>query len=839
MKVSVNWIKQFTNVTIPTDELVAKIGAQLGEVESVTELGPRYQGIVIARVVSCEKHPNADKLSVCMIDDGGVVADVARDSAGLVQVVCGAPNVAADMNVVWLPPGVTVPSTYDNEPFVLGARELRGVMSNGMLASAAELAISDDHSGIVAVEVPCEPGDMFARVYQLDDTIIEIENKMFTHRPDCFGIIGVAREIAGITEQQFISPHWYQQEVDRIKPSHHDMKLALHNGASELVPRLMAVGIEGVVVRPSSFLMQTYLSRVGLRPINNIVDVTNYAMYVSGQPTHAYDYEKLRAVAGASDHDVLTLSARLSRPGETLPLLNGKTITLADEKSVIIAANDRAVGLAGIMGGSETEVDSSTTRIVIECAGFDMYTVRKSSMQYGLFTDAVTRFGKGQSVLQNPAVLAETTALVQSVAGGEVATKVLDAPHTIAGPTSVSVTAQFVNARLGSSLTAEAMAVLLTRVEFGVQIHGDELVIQVPFWRTDIAIAEDIIEEIGRLYGYDQLPQILPYRDIAPVQKSETFRLRQDIRRVLSSAGANEVLSYSFVHGKLLAAAGQDSALAFSLTNAISPDLQHYRLSITPSLLDKVHMNIKAGYDEFGLFEIGKVHAKSDIAEDGLPAEFERLAYVVAANERTARSRDTGAAYYTAKTMLEQLVPHAELRYVPFAESPISNHAMFAQLQAPFEPGRSAVIFAGERLLGVVGEFREATKRACKLPQFTAGFEVFLSTLGTIGVGGHQYTPLTKYPKVTQDISLKATHTVRYQALYDELLSSIDQIMPNDVAVQLIPISIYEPENSESLHYSFRVTLLPEQHTLQAAHVNELLDGVATSLGSSLGVARV
>lgn len=839
MKISVNWITQFTDITLSTDELVAKIGAQLGEVESVVALGPKYQGIVIARIVSCEKHPNADKLSVCMIDDGGVVTDVAREENGYVQVVCGAPNVAAGMTVVWLPPGATVPSTFDAEPFVLGSRELRGVMSNGMLASAAELAISDDHSGIVAVEVPCNPGDMFAQVYQLDDTIIEIENKMFTHRPDCFGILGVAREIAGITGRQFTSPDWYQQEVDRIKPARHDMKIEILNEANDAVPRFMVVGIDGVTVRPSSLMMQTYLSRVGLRPINNIVDVTNYVMYLTGQPTHAYDYDKLRSVAGTPEHDSLVLSARMSKQGETLPLLNGKSIGMVDEKSVIIAADQRPVGLAGIMGGSETEVDAHTTRVVIECANFDMYTVRKSSMQYGLFTDAVTRFGKGQSAFQNPAVLAETALLVQAVAGGEIATKVLDAPHETVALPSVAVSASFINARLGSELTTDAIVELLSRVEFGVVRHDDHLVISVPFWRTDIAIAEDIVEEVGRLYGYDRLPQILPHRDITPVQKSDTFTLRQNIRQLLSGAGASEVLSYSFVHGRLLAATNQDNSLAFSLINALSPDLEYYRLSMTPSLLDKVHMNIKSGYDEFGLFEMGKVHAKSEIAEDGLPAEFERLAYVVSANERTNRSRETGAAYYTAKLMLEQLVPGNNLRYISFAESPIKDHAMFAQLQAPFDPGRSAVVFVGDRLLGVVGEYRETTKRALKLPQFTAGFEVFLSSLGVSGIGIRPYVPLTKYPKVTQDISLRAINTIRYHALYDELLTSIGQIMPEDVAVQLMPVTIYAPENTDSVHYSFRITLLPQQHTLQAAHVNELLDKVATILGSSLGVVRI
>src|SRR5690349_18413249 len=196
MKVSVNWLRQFTDIDISIDELVEKIGAQLGAVEEVIDLGKKYQGIIIAKVVSCEKHPNADKLSVCWIDDGGLATGVERNEHGLIRVVCGAPNVREGLSVVWLPPGVTVPASYDKDPFVLEARELRGVVSNGMLASASELAIGDDHNGIVEVEMEVVPGSSFAEVYQLNDYIIDIENKMFTHRPDCFGILGVAREVA-------------------------------------------------------------------------------------------------------------------------------------------------------------------------------------------------------------------------------------------------------------------------------------------------------------------------------------------------------------------------------------------------------------------------------------------------------------------------------------------------------------------------------------------------------------------------------------------------------------------------------------------------------------------
>jgi phenylalanyl-tRNA synthetase beta chain len=414
MKVSVNWIKQFTKVELPIDDLVATIGAQLGAVEEVVDLGAKYQGVLVAKVVSCEKHPNADKLSLCWIDDGGAAQNVDRNKSGHVQVVCGAPNVKAGLTVAWLPPGATVPSTYDNDPFVLEARELRGVVSNGMLASSKELAISDYHEGIVELDIEAVPGTNFAELYELNDYIIDIENKMFTHRPDCFGILGVAREIAGITGQKFESPDWYKTPLDRIKPGKNQLKLEVKNDITDLVPRFMAVAMTDVGHGNSPLIIQTYLSRVGIRPINNVVDVTNYLMILTGQPTHAYDYDKLNDGK---------LETRLSRKGDRLDLLNGKSITFEDNSTILITSNDMPIGIGGVMGGAETEVNAATKNIVIECANFDMYSIRRASMRHGLFTDAVTRFNKGQSLLQNEIVLEEAVATMQYVAGAHVASE--------------------------------------------------------------------------------------------------------------------------------------------------------------------------------------------------------------------------------------------------------------------------------------------------------------------------------------------------------------------------------------------------------------------------------
>lgn len=829
MKVSLNWLKQFTNVDVSVDELVEKIGAQLGAVEEVVDLGKKYQGIVVAKVVTCEKHPNADKLSVCTIDDGGNTPGVNREEKGLIQVVCGAPNVRAGLTVAWLPPGSTVPSTVDKDPFVLEPRELRGVMSHGMLASASELAISDDHSGIVELGEDIAPGSDFAQAYQLNDYIIDIENKMFTHRPDCFGILGVAREIAGIQHKSFTSPDWYLTALDRIKPGHTKLSLQVKNELPELVPRFMAVAMTDVAVKPSPFGLQTYLNRVGLRPINNIVDITNYIMYLTGQPTHAYDADKLQ------QYGSLSLETRMSRKGDKINLLNGKVLELQDDTTILITSNDVPVGIGGCMGGADTEVDETTKNIVIECANFDMYSIRRTSMKYGLFTDAVTRFNKGQSELQNDRILEETVTMVLSLARAHVASDVIDIHARLPELNRVEVRNDFINSRLGVNLSVEETSQLLRNVEFKVDTHGEELHIISPFWRTDIEIAEDIVEEIGRLYGYDHLPLVLPMRDLTPVVPDEQLSIKSNTRTVLSRAGANEVLTYGFVHGDLLNKVGQEQAQAFRLTNALSPDLQYYRLSLTPSLLEKIHPNIKAGYGQFAVFEIGKTHSKAAIDEQGLPKEFDRLAFVLAMDEKTAKSQTMGAAYYTAKIYIEE-VYGANLHFELAVTSKYADHPMFNQLLAPFEPQRSAVVMKGDKLVGVVGEYKSAVKKALKLPAFCAGFEAFLSPL-SVEIES-DYVAISRFPKVAQDITLKVPAELSFASLESFLNEQL--VAQENTHFSLAPLGIFQKQDAQDhKQISFRLTISSYNRTLTAEEVNRMLDDIAIKARDTLQAERV
>ena len=378
------------------EKLAEKIGAQLGAIEEIIDIGAKYRGILIVKVARCEQHPNADRLHVCKVDDGGKAQNVERDENGHVQVVCGAPNVREGMLAAWLPPGTTVPSTVDKDPFVLEAREIRGQVSNGMLASPKELGIGDGHEGILEVDEEAEPGALFAEVYGLNDWIFDIENKMFTHRPDCFGMMGVAREIAGIQGQQFRSPEWYRADIELPKSDETALRTELTNELPGLVPRFLLLPMNNVKVGSSPVWLQVSLARLGVRPINNVVDLTNYWMLLTGQPTHAYDYDKVKSLGSG---DSAKIVVRYPKPGEKIKLLNGKELEPRAE-AIMIATDQKLIGIGGVMGGAETEVDENTKNIIIECATFDMYSIRRTSMAHGLFTDAVTRFNKGRAHLK-------------------------------------------------------------------------------------------------------------------------------------------------------------------------------------------------------------------------------------------------------------------------------------------------------------------------------------------------------------------------------------------------------------------------------------------------------
>ena len=766
MKISLNWIKKYVKVSIPDDELIRLIGARLVEVEGVIDETHKYDNIYVVRVESAEKIPDTH-LTLCQIDCG------AKDT---VQVVCGAPNVREGMLAVWIAPGATVPaSVHEDAPFVIGKRKMLGKYeSNGMLAGADELDFGDDHSGIVELEPgTAEPGELLKDIFELEDKILEIENKSLTHRPDTFGIIGFSREVAGILGESFD----FEYQDTKMKPSR-DLVVRIWN--ENICARYTAVVLEkhGEMKQKYLTLTDTLLSKSGMKPISPIVDVTNYLMLLTGQPLHAFDYDKFVKEGGRGGPEI---NVRLAKKGEKLVLLDDTQVIL-NENDIVICSADKPVALAGAMGGKSTMIDENTKNIIIESATFSLYNLRKTQMSHGIFSEAITRFTKGQPPYQ---CLKVAEAASEMLADGFKVVTVADTQNKPEKQITVEVSLDEINGLLGTGYSERVVVKTLNNVGFKVESKHDNFAITVPLWRTDIHIKEDIIEEVGRLLGYDNIEPTLPLHGTA--EKNPILTLKTKVRDVMSSFGANEVLTYSFVSGKLLEKAALDIKNSYKIVNSISPELQYIRQSIVPSLLDKAYINQKLPVEQFAIFEINKVYQKSfGINEEGVPEEKMRMGMVL------AERKNQGTAYYKAKYYLTELL------------SGMGIKADFAPLKVnipeamPFEAKRAAEVLVDGELLGIVGEFKNSVRRAFKLGDFLAGFEL-------------DFGKLEEKVRPTKEVDVrpildKRDLTIETEKTYGEVIEMVGKVLTShNLAAKITPLAIYQPENIKhvSIHLEF------------------------------------
>lgn len=825
MIISVNWLKEYTKIETPIDELATLIGARLVEIEETVDYGAKYAGVVVAKVIEAKAVEDSDHLNVTKLDDGGVVADVERDENGYVQVVCGAPNVREGILVAWLPPNTTVPETFgSSEPFVLGARKLRGHMSNGMIASARELALFDEHEGILEVDVDVKPGTAFADAYDLNDYLLDIENKSLTHRPDTFGVVGFAREVAAIQGNAFTTPDWlHEDQVSYGEKQASDIPApTVKIDDPNLSSRYQGVVLSNVDGSAKSPLVsQMYLARVGVRPISAVVDTTNYLMLAAGQPLHAFDYEKLAAVNDGK----VEIHVRTGRKGETLALLDGRTIELS-ESDIVIANGEKAVALAGAMGGAETEIDDNTKTIFLESATFNLYNLRATQMRHGIFSEAITRFTKGQPGALTAPALAYAVSLMSEFIG---AVRVSDVVEDFPGkkdPIRITLSVSKINDILGTQMTSEMIATTMRNVEFIVTENGDDLTFTVPYWRGDIHIDEDIIEEVGRLNGFDSIAPTLAMRDFTAIRPSSFDQIRADIRRALVRAGANEVLTYSFVHGDLLTKANQKTEDSYRIVNSISPDLQYYRQTLTPSLLASVHQNIKQGYENFALFEVNKVHPKQHgMTDENVPAEVDMVALTLA-----SKKKQPGAAYFHARKMLDYLGNSLglDLMYSPIEAEP--NYPV----TAPFDYRRSALVTdkKTDTFIGIVGEYKKNVARSFKLPEYSAGFEIGSpALLEAIKKLTSSYKPVSRYPSTERDICFQVASSVAYRDITDAISLALADV---DLESLYTPLDIYQSEDDTFVkNVTVRIKFTPHDRTLTGEEVATVMKKVTDEVVSA------
>jgi len=820
MLVSLNWLKKFTNLPDDNEALIVKIGAQVAEVESVTNLAEKYAGVVVAEIAEAGAHPDADKLGLYQVNNGSQT----------VQVVAGDKTLNVGDKVAYIAPGVTVPVTWGtDEPFVIENRPLRGQDSNGMLASAKELDWGDSHAGVLKLDIDKPAGTTLIDAFELDDLIVEIENKTLTHRPDCFGMIGFAREVAGVNDIAFQTPAWFV-DAAQSQNSENRLPLSVEIEVPEVCSRYVGLIMDDVEIKPSPQILQSYLSRVGVRPINNIVDITNYLMIETGQPLHAFDYDK----TAARSSDGVNIVVRYPKNEEKLKLLDGREIQ-PHKKAVLICTDKEAIAVGGAVGGADTEVDENTTRIIIESANFDLYNLRRTSMAHGIFSEAVTRFIRGQSPEQCLVVVTKAAQMVAELSGGKQASEVVDVYPSKQEKIELKTPASFVNARLGAEYSADEMAKTLNHVELVTTVDNDILKVDVPFWRRDLRIDEDVVEEVGRLIGYDNLPASLPARDLRPAQLSAKQQLIIDVRRIMSEAGNNEVLTYNFVSEKDLQRSALDVSLAFKLRNSISPKLQVMRTALLPSLLDKIHPNIKLGYQELGLFEINKSHRNNNI-EDDLPVEEHSLAYVFAADPRVRSEEGNGAAYYQALHTMNYLLDKLQIEWTAVVSLDEVEDDWIDARKATYQAGRVAALVSDRGAVGIIGEPSSSVKSNFKLPAYTSGFEVNIDKLVELRSNRSVYVPQLKYPGTQKDVTFVVDSKVSARDVLETIAANVVAIdnMQNSVAI----VDIFQKDEATK-NLTYRIELRHKERTLTAEEANEITQRVVVSVESQFGAKQV
>lgn len=820
MKISLKALSKFVKIDLPANQLVELIGSRLVEVEEVLDLRQKYQNIIIVEVKTAEKIAGTH-LSLCQI--------VKDQTSEPIQVVCGAPNVRAGMLAVWLSPGNTVPSTYNTDsPFVLSAKNLRGHLSNGMLASLAELDLGSDHSGIVEIDPKfAKAGDDFGALFELDDIILDIENKSLTHRPDCFGLIGFAREVAGILNQKFQTPDFLYHET--VFPENflvqNDMVLSSKNCPltvevkdNSLCSRYSCAVVELNPKPTSNYLnlQQVFLAKHGINSVSEIVDLTNLLMLETGQPLHAFDYDKVLKVANTSNP---TISVRLAKPSEQTTLLNQKTITL-NPNDIVITANDEVIALAGAMGSDHTKVDEDTTRILLESATFNLYNLRKTQMNHGLFTEAITRFTKGIPPDTTFTVLAEFIKLL-----GTKPLAVYDFYANYQTPKTITLSPREINSLLGTDYSPKIIIDTLDNVGISLKQKPNQsptddsnLDFLIPIRRPDLNIKADLIEEVARLNGYDNINKVLPKRNFSTAKISPLLELKRQIRNLLSdNLFANETLTYSFVSQDLLEKMGLEPSSCFEIVNSISPKLQFFRPLIVPSLLDKIYQNLRAGHTDFALYEQNQVAIKPQNPTTNPSSHLKNHLALIELGD-----------FYQAKAKLSFLLTKINLDF--------SFVLPDSSLEPYFEPHRSAFVVINGETVGEIGELKVSTLAKFKLKSPITAFELNLDKI----VGRQNPTATNfksqKFPSVERDLTLLVLDK---SANYEDIFNAISNSLPLDLEVKFAPISIYQKTPADQISYTFRFKISHPDKTLTAPEVSDIIENITKNLKEKISFSVI
>lgn len=728
MLVSYKWLKELVAIDVPSAELAEKMSTTGIEVEGVEIPAEGLSKLVVGHVLSCEDVPETH-LHLCQVDTGD---DEPR------QIVCGAPNVRAGIKVIVAIPGARIADNYK-----IKKGKIRGMESLGMICSLQELGLPDAiipkefSEGIQILPDNAIPGDSIFSYLDLDDEIIELS--ITPNRADALSMRGVAHEVAAIYGKELKFPVKTPQESS--KATSDLISVAIE---SDKVLTYASRVVENVTVQASPQWLQNRLMNAGIRPINNVVDVTNYVLLYFGQPMHAFDFNKFES------GDLL---ARQARNGEKIVTLDGEERDLIDQ-DIVITVNDKPVALAGVMGGKATEIDSHSKTVVLEAAVFDGKAIRKTSGRLNLRSESSSRFEKGVNYDTVIEALDFAAAMLEELAGGQVLAGYLQAGQVPTEPVQVLTTLDYVNVRLGTNLAYSDIEDVFAKLGFGLAGDAQAFTVSVPRRRWDISIQADLVEEIARIYGYDKLPTTLPEAGGTAGELTASQLLRRRVRAIAEGAGLTEIISYALTTPEKAQAFAIESSHLTELMWPMTIERSALRQNIVSGMLDTIVYNVARKQKNLAIYEIGKVFEQNADPKVDLPNERDTFAFALTGlvAEKDFQTQATAVDFYYAKGILESLFSKLNLKVTFVAEKDMAS----------MHPGRTARILLGEETIGFLGQVHPQVANDYDIPE-TYVAELNLQAIEANMASTQIFTEISKQPAVSRDIALLVDDQLSHQ----------------------------------------------------------------------------
>jgi len=799
MKVSLNWLKEYVDITLPVVELAERLTMAGFEVKGIEVIGGSWENVVIGRLKAVNPHPNADRLRLTTVDLGGEEETV----------ICGAPNLNVGDKVVFARLGARLIDPYDGKVAILKAAKIRGVASSGMVCSEKELGISDRHEGILVLSEDAPVGVPLADY--LGDTVLNID--VTPNRPDCLSIIGIAREIAALTGQ---SLHSSDVSYDEVAPPS-DEQIEVEIVDSDLCPRYCATLVKGVKIAESPAWMQQRLLACGMRPIVNIVDVTNYVMLEYGQPLHSFDYNLIRGQK---------IIVRRAGEGEEIVTLDGEERTLSGD-TLVIADGKRAVAIAGVMGGANSEVADDTTSILLEAASFNAASIHFTGSMLNLPSEACMRFERGISPEMTLPALKRATQLIAQLGGAEVARGLVDVYPGKQEPEPIKLSTAEIKRYLGLKYSIDQIVNSLASLGFDCKPGGSatEVMVTAPWWRSDISQAVDLIEEVARITGYDRIPMTMLSDPIPRQNPDPVISLGRELRSRLTGYGFQEIITYSLVGlealRKLKPQSPMPEPMPLRVDNPMTAEQEYLRPNLRANLLSALAANRRHEDGAIRLFELGRVYLPR---RGDLPEEPDVLCGLLTGSkaDKSWLVGNETVDFFEVKGVVEGLLHHLG---VAVSFEPCSGEGL--------NPAKRAAVVADGRELGLVGELHPRVLENFEVTEAAYLFEISLAALLPPVDSHRRFRPIPRFPATVRDIALVVDDSVTHRQVLDIIEGS-----PLVEAITLFDVYSGEqvPEGKKSLAY--RITFQSPTDTLTDKEVDkvqqQILERLARELSATL-----